>query len=192
MFTERGLEATLDDVARHAGVGVGTVYRRFPDKEELIEALFMDRLDAIAAIADEALASTRTPGRPGVLPGAHGRDPGERPRPAADAHVRHLRPGPGRARQARMQPLVNQLVERAQAAGQLRADIRPTDIVFIVFMLTSATQLSPPATRHLAPVPDADPRWHAARSGGATPLPVPTMPPDEMETSMRQAAPWHR
>ncbi|MFI5068732.1 MAG: helix-turn-helix domain-containing protein, partial [Streptosporangiales bacterium] len=40
VFTERGLDATLDDVARHAGVGVGTVYRRFPDKDALVEELF--------------------------------------------------------------------------------------------------------------------------------------------------------
>ena len=38
VFTEQGLRATLDDVADRAGVGVGTVYRRFPDKEALVEA----------------------------------------------------------------------------------------------------------------------------------------------------------
>src|SRR6185437_14074627 len=39
VFNERGLEVSLDEIARHAGVGVGTVYRRFRTKEELIEAL---------------------------------------------------------------------------------------------------------------------------------------------------------
>ena len=43
VFTQRGLDATLDDVARQAGVGVGTVYRRFPDKESLVAELFQDR-----------------------------------------------------------------------------------------------------------------------------------------------------
>ena len=43
VFTSRGLQATLDDVAHQAGVGVGTVYRRFPDKESLVEALFEQR-----------------------------------------------------------------------------------------------------------------------------------------------------
>ena len=57
MFNERGLDVSLDEIARHAGVGVGTVYRRFRTKEELIEALFMDRLDSVAAIADEAYAN---------------------------------------------------------------------------------------------------------------------------------------
>ena len=52
VFNERGIDVSLDEIARHAGVGVGTVYRRFRSKEELVEALFMDRLDTIAAVAD--------------------------------------------------------------------------------------------------------------------------------------------
>src|SRR5580692_1255533 len=56
VFTERGFEATLDDVARHAGVGVGTVYRRFPDKGSLADALFMERIDALVALAEQAQA----------------------------------------------------------------------------------------------------------------------------------------
>lgn len=54
VFNERGPEASLDEVARHAGVGVGTVYRRFPSKEELAGALFMERIDSIAALAEAA------------------------------------------------------------------------------------------------------------------------------------------
>src|SRR5580765_2828224 len=57
VFNERGLEVSLDEIARYAGVGVGTVYRRFRTKEELIEALFMDRLDMVAALGEEAFAS---------------------------------------------------------------------------------------------------------------------------------------
>ena len=40
-----GLRASHDDIAREAGVGVGTVYRRFPDKEQLIDALFEERIE---------------------------------------------------------------------------------------------------------------------------------------------------
>ena len=54
VFTERGLEATLDDVARHAGVGVGTVYRRFPDKAALADALFEQRIDLLVGLAERA------------------------------------------------------------------------------------------------------------------------------------------
>lgn len=40
LFAEEGIDVTLDDVARRAGVGVGTVYRRFASKEELIDGVF--------------------------------------------------------------------------------------------------------------------------------------------------------
>src|SRR5436305_10369575 len=56
VFTTRGLQVSLDDVAQHAGVGVGTVYRRFPDKESLVEALFEERIQAMVALAEKALA----------------------------------------------------------------------------------------------------------------------------------------
>ena len=55
VFSEHGREAQMDDVARRAGVGVGTVYRHFPTKEALIEALMVDSFEAIAAQATAAL-----------------------------------------------------------------------------------------------------------------------------------------
>ena len=193
VFNERGLEVSLDEIARHAGVGVGTVYRRFRTKEELIEALFMDRLDMVAALGEEAFASPDPwsglvsfmermaeimAGNLGLrqmlMLGTYGRDL------VAVARQRNA-------------PLIERLVERAQAAGQLRADIRQTDIAFIVFVLTEATQLSRAANpeiwrRYLTLILDG---MRPVREG-VTPLPVPAMLPEEMEKSMRQAAPWHR
>src|SRR3954449_6757081 len=55
-FAEGGLDVGLHEIAKRAGVGVGTVYRRFPEKEELIAALFEDRIEDVIAIAEEALA----------------------------------------------------------------------------------------------------------------------------------------
>jgi AcrR family transcriptional regulator len=57
VYSERGLDVTLDDIARHAGVGVGTVYRRFPGKEALIDALFEDKVNSLLSLAEEALAN---------------------------------------------------------------------------------------------------------------------------------------
>jgi len=192
VFNERGLDVSLDEIARHAGVGVGTVYRRFRTKEELIEALFMDRLDSVATIADEASAN------PDAWRGLVSFMERMAEIMAGDVGLRQMlmfatygRDLVAVARQ-RNEPLVARLVQRAQAAGQLRADIQQTDIPFIVFMLTEAAHLGYAATpgiwrRYLTLVLDG----MQPRREGVTPLPVVAMRPDEMEKSMRQAAPRH-
>ena len=55
VFAEQGIDAQIDDVAKRAKVGVGTVYRHFPTKEALLEALVRERFDEIAGYAREAL-----------------------------------------------------------------------------------------------------------------------------------------
>ena len=89
LFTERGLGVTLDDIARHAGVGVGTVYRRFPDKEVLIDALFEQRLEAMCAIAERGARRPRPLERARALLRARLRAPGARPRAQGAARLQH-------------------------------------------------------------------------------------------------------
>lgn len=55
LIAERGLEVGFDEIARRAGVGVGTVYRRFPDRRALAGALFADKIGELIAVAEEAL-----------------------------------------------------------------------------------------------------------------------------------------
>src|SRR4029450_851776 len=55
LFAQRGLDVTLNDIAHHAGVGVGTAYRRFANKGEVMAALFAARLNEVAALAAEAV-----------------------------------------------------------------------------------------------------------------------------------------
>jgi AcrR family transcriptional regulator len=193
VFNERGLEVSLDEIARYAGVGVGTVYRRFRTKEELVEALFMDRLDSVAAIADKAF-ETPDPWSGLVsfmecMAEIMAGDLGLRQMLMFATYGRDL---VAIARQ-RNAPLVERLVQRAQAAGQLRPDLQPTDVPFIVFMLTEATQLAHAASpdiwrRYLTLILDG----MRPEREGVTPLPVAAMLPDEMEKSMRQAAPRRR
>jgi AcrR family transcriptional regulator len=192
VFTERGLDVSLDEVGRHAGVGVGTVYRRFRTKEELVEALFVDRIEAIAALAEEA---TQVPdpwsGLAGFMEEAAtmlARDLGLRQMMMFATY------GGDKCRYARQrnQPLVTKLVERAQAAGQLRSDLRPTDIPFILFVLTDAAQFASQVSpeiwrRYLTLVLDG----LRPERAGVTPLPVRAMLPEEFEMTMRENAPRH-
>jgi AcrR family transcriptional regulator len=89
LYAERGQAVTLSEIARHAGVAVGTVYRRFPDKDELVEGLCEQRIDRLAEILDRALANP-DPWRGFVdFFEASLEETGRRPRaPAADARRR--------------------------------------------------------------------------------------------------------
>jgi AcrR family transcriptional regulator len=186
VFTERGLQATLDDVARRAGVGVGTVYRRFPGKEALAEALFAEQIDGIAALAERALADPDPwHGLTWFLEQAGSRL-------AADRGLRQLlmfsiygRDRIGHARR-QMQPVVTRLLERGQAAGVVRADLRQTDIPMLAFMLTVvadyAGHLRPELwRRYLGLILDG---MLPSRTT-ATELPEAALSPDEMELAMR-------
>ncbi|WP_330460934.1 TetR/AcrR family transcriptional regulator [Streptomyces sp. NBC_00820] len=56
LFVERGPDVPFTEIAKEAGVGVGTVYRHFPAREDLIEAAYRSELDAVCAAAGELLA----------------------------------------------------------------------------------------------------------------------------------------
>src|SRR6266540_5714327 len=142
VFGQRGLEATLDDIAHHAGLGVGTVYRRFPNKEHLVEAMFADRLDEIGELAQRALAA-EDPWQGFVdftwqATELHSQDRGLRDIILSNAfgheHVAESK--------ARMVPLITRLVERAQAAGRLRPDFVPTDVPLLHLMIGAVIEYS--------------------------------------------------
>jgi AcrR family transcriptional regulator len=137
VFAQRGLDATLDEVAQNAGLGVGTVYRRFPTKDDLVEALFEQTINRVVELAEEAADMTDSwQGvvsfleratemlaenlglRDIILHGGHGRD-----------RVTLAR--------AKIIPAVTHLVERAQEDGFLRRDFLPTDIPVIELMVSS-------------------------------------------------------
>src|SRR3954453_1843575 len=135
LFAQRGLGITLDDVARHAGVGVGTVYRRFPDKELLIDALFEERIESMCGIAAAAL-DIPDPWDGFVYFFEQGselqaRDRGLKELLQCSAH------GGGCVADARtrLRGLVTELFDRAKAAGVVRADAAPFDAPLIQFML---------------------------------------------------------
>lgn len=142
LFAERGLGVTLNDIAHHAGVGVGTVYRRFPDKTELIEELFEQRIEALVALADEAAAD------PDPWHGLVGFLQRTAEVQAADRAIKDiLTSTPDGAQRVcrirdRLMPRGAELVRRAQEAGALRADIAVTDMPMIQFMLSALMDAS--------------------------------------------------
>jgi AcrR family transcriptional regulator len=184
VFAESGLAASLDAVAERAGVGVGTVYRRFPDKEALIDALFEARIDEIVVIATEC-ARKPDPWDALVcfLDGAitlHGGDRALKEIVFSTAHG-HQRVSTARARIA---PLVAGLVARAQEAGSLREDFELTDAPVIQLMLTAVIEYAGDAApdlwrRYLAIVLDGM-RADAAR----TPLRPEALSDDELDGVM--------
>jgi AcrR family transcriptional regulator len=187
-FAEDGLSATLDEIARRAGVGVGTIYRRFPDKEQLIEALFEARMNEIATEAEVALqADDPWAGLVRFLETAteqHACDRGFKEVALSGVHGRDR---VARARQL-MFPLVSQLVARAQADGSLRPDVEATDLPLLQLMLGSLSE----CTR------DADPEaWRRylgiicdglrTRRDEPTPLAHGAPTAEQTQTTMR---PW--
>jgi AcrR family transcriptional regulator len=142
LFAERGLGVTLNDVAHHAGVGVGTVYRRFPDKAQLIDELFEERLAEIHALIEKAIED------PDPWHGLTSFLEGALEIQARDRAVKELlfnAPG-GVERVARMRekmlPLAMVLVTRAQESGELRSDAAPQDIPMLQLMIGTIIDLS--------------------------------------------------
>ena len=186
LFAAKGLSVGLDEIAHHAGVGVGTAYRRFPDKRRLIEALFEERLDRLVELAERALDADDTwEGLTGFLEQAT----------ELQIHNRGLRDiiigsdhGTALAARARdrLAPLTEQLVRRAQASGALRADVVATDMPLLQFMVSSAAELTPPHApelwrRYLALAIDG------LRTPDPHPLPQPGLSPDELDVAVRKA-----
>lgn len=135
LFAERGLGVTLNDIAHHADVGVGTVYRRFPDKDVLIDALFEERVEEMLALAEGALEDPDPwHGLESFLERGlelQARDKGLKQlllsTPQGCARVGGVR--------ERMLPIVTALVARARDAGALRADVEPEDFAVTQWML---------------------------------------------------------
>ena len=191
LFAQRGLSATLNEIAHHAGVGVGTVYRHFPDREQLIDGLFEQRIDQIAAVLREALDDP-DPSRGLTESLARGFE-----LQAQDRGLRELILGAatgferlGQMR-ARLDPLLLRLVERAREAGEFRGDIEPQDLWIVHLMLGSVVDIS----HDLAP--DLWRRYLAlllrglrAKPEAPAPLPVPAPPPDQVDQMMTAA--WGR
>jgi AcrR family transcriptional regulator len=142
VFSERGLDASLDDIAHHAGLGVGTVYRRFPSKEHLIEAMFVERMDEVRELAEKSLAE------PDPWQGFANFLLGTAELHSSDRGLRELllsnNFGQERvaAAKEKMIPIGTAVVNRAKASGQLRKDFSATDVALIHVMIGAVIEYS--------------------------------------------------
>jgi AcrR family transcriptional regulator len=143
VFGEQGREAQMDDVARGAEVGVGTVYRHFPTKEALLEALAVDAFERIVVIARENLASVADPWDALTRTLWSGAEILAADR--ALSEVMSEIPGPvpiGLHSQRELNATMTELMRRAQAAGVLRRDIVLDDFSMLMCGVGAATRKS--------------------------------------------------
>ncbi|MEU0672418.1 helix-turn-helix domain-containing protein [Streptomyces sp. NPDC006172] len=143
-FAEHGEGASLDDIARRAGVGSGTLYRHFPTRQALLEAAYVDRIEAFAVRADELGA--RLPPREALVAWLIDLC-------AGTLQVRGMKAllgsavtdGAGRAVPAcaaSVKDAATRLVEAAQREGALRADLDPMEVLRLAHGLASAAELT--------------------------------------------------
>jgi AcrR family transcriptional regulator len=169
-----GVDISVRAIAREAGVGVGTVYRHFPTRDDLVDAVLEDAVEEIVAVAGRALEEDDA--RMGftrfieetIALGARNR--GLKDVLETEQHGRTR----AAAMRRRIRPAIAQLVERAQAQGTLRADVVPQDVALVFWgsdrVMELAADVAPEVwRRHLALVFDG------LRAGAATPLPEPPL-----------------
>jgi AcrR family transcriptional regulator len=149
-FAENGAGAPLDDIARRAGVGIGTLYRHFPTRIDLQAAVFRSQVTNVCSKADELVTSTP-------------------PEQAFAAWLRVLaaylvtKRGLSRAVMESlgkdselvsgcfiaMHETVDRLLATAQEAGVLRPDVTATDVLRLVHGITITTEQAPEETDRL-------------------------------------------
>jgi AcrR family transcriptional regulator len=182
VFAERGLDATLDDIAREAGVGVGTAYRHFANKREVADALFDQAIEQVLADAHRALAiedpwagfcaffeaaaevQATDRGLHQVLVGSHRIEDSRR--------IREL-----------LSPPVAELFARAHRAGVLRPDVVADDTGVIFAMLGVVYDMSGSSSpnlwrRYLTVILDG------LRATGRPALPAPPLTESELDAAM--------
>jgi AcrR family transcriptional regulator len=142
VFAEQGADAQMDDVARAAGVGVGTVYRHFPCKEALMGELIAQRFATFRANADEALARGGDPWE--AFEGLVRRNAEVM---AADAALQHAIAGEPSAwlkaepERRELLRVAGELIDRARDAGALREDFTVDDMPTLMCGLSATMGL---------------------------------------------------
>jgi AcrR family transcriptional regulator len=170
-FAEHGLDASVADIARRAGVGKGTVFRHFPTKDDLLAAVVLDRIDELTAVAGH-LAGAGDAGAALIefLAAAAGKQ-----QQLDLSFLRESGALNGRLGAARghLFAAITGLVDRAQRAGAVRADVTGMDVILLMCAPNHVVNFVPEPSpelwrRYLAIIVDG------LRPEGARPLPQPS------------------
>ena len=139
VFAEEGLAVPIDEVARRAGVGVGTLYRHFPTKESLFEAVVVNHMERLTQDV-LALLERDDPGPALFEFLGHVAHEGSSKRNLVDAlsgagiNIKETAPNC----KQQLEEAAGQLLERAQKAGQVRADVSLADVIGLVLSACNA------------------------------------------------------
>lgn len=145
VFSERGPDARMEEVAERAGVAVGTLYRHFPNKEALLEALIAERLGQVVEVARDVLHRDVEPWE--AFSKVMRRLTGMAYEDRAFAYVVPLLGDEGEVGEAkrRVGALLEELVHKAQEAGKMRPDVSAEDLppLFMGMVMASPPGFSP-------------------------------------------------
>lgn len=183
LFATEGLGVSMASVAREAGVGKATLGRRFATREELINAVFADRMDAYAAAVAEALADPDPwHGFTSYIHAVCAMQAGDR----GFADVLTMSFPAAKALEARRTESYNgflELIARAKNSGHLREDFVPEDLVILQManagVIAATGDAAPDTWRRLV--------GHMLRSYAAPGAPIPALPEAPAPTALYRA-----
>jgi AcrR family transcriptional regulator len=183
VFAEHGMQASLEQVAKRAGVAIGTLYNHFPARLDLVQEVFAGKLATWVAAAEQALSMDDA--WEGLclfletMCELQARDRGFND----FASIRLPENACLAGQQTRIHDLGVRIVERAQEQGRLRPDLAPEDLAFIIWshsrIIEATDGIAPHAwRRHLYLMLDG------FRAERAHPLPEPPLTPTQLYRAM--------
>jgi AcrR family transcriptional regulator len=151
-FTQKDTDASLEEIARRAGVGIGTLYRHFPSRQNLLEAIYVDEVEGICRRADDFVDEPPWEALTGWLHSFL--DYVNTKQALAQELFAYESPDApvfSTCRQS-MYRAGEPLLKRAQEAGVVRTDVTITDVTQLVGGIAKITTLEPEQVRHVLDV----------------------------------------
>jgi AcrR family transcriptional regulator len=184
LFATTGVDVSVEEITRHAGLGMGTLYRHFPTKEDLIDAVLEDAFAELVDVAEKAAADEDAwAGFTSFLERAftlHTANRGLKDVLATQEHGRQR----AQAMRARLRPLLRRIIRRAQEQGALRPDFTAEDLPLVFWtgdrVIDATAAVAPDYWRRYFGL-----LLDGLRAQAATPLPRPPLTRAQLERAMR-------